>query len=209
MLSYCLLHRALQPTGQFGKFAACVDLIRQYEREKSAEATHFDWVFKTRPDLFWMRPVNLVAIAARLQPHTILGANDVNLFVHRSQWSVLTRLRPGRLLCEPRCDGRSAPVLRRYFSKTNEYCLMISAFATAGAVHIEISHPSEREIMLLHSIDVHGANSFASSIIGLHSYRSVRHDDVTMCPRKNHNSTAQRIGQTITMTAKCSPSTSP
>ena len=138
-------------TAQFDKWADCVDLLRSHEVSACGGLPRYDYLFKIRPDVMWLRPVDLPALAARLpSTSTLLGSNDVALLVHRSHWSVLTRLRAGRVRCEPRCNGRSMPVIRRLWRGGNEYCLFASAVAAAGLLHVENSHPSEAALRLTH-----------------------------------------------------------
>ena len=162
------------PTGQFAKWASCVDLIREHERAVGGGAPLYEWLFKTRPDLRWHRPLDLTDIASRLRPEVVLGANDINLLLHRSQWHALTRLRPGRLRCEPRCDGTTAAGIRRFFKGVNEYCLLVSAFAEAGAIHIESSHPREKQLMMKHTVHYSDQPASWANEIAKPSYSIVR-----------------------------------
>ena len=137
-----------------------------------------------------LSPVDLPALAALFERRAghaaILSGNDVTWLLHRSQWGMLSRMRPGRLPCYPRCDGHSTPVIRKLWKEYNEYCLMASAFAEAGLVHIEVSHPVEEglRLPLVDSLDP-AADAFRQ----LHSsrWRLVRFDGEQMwAPRRMH-----------------------
>ena len=52
-------------TGQFGRWAQCVDLVREHERASGRE---YAWLFRGRPDVAWLRPLDLRARAQPLQP---------------------------------------------------------------------------------------------------------------------------------------------
>ena len=39
--------------------------------------------------------------------------------------------------------------IRRHWDKYNEYCLLVSALADAGVLHIETSHPPEPSLRIL------------------------------------------------------------
>lgn len=155
-------------TAQMGKWAVCVDMIRAREASephcgpqaetargaapRRAPAVLYDWLFRIRPDVVWLGPVDLVALAARMpSTSTVLGSNDVTALIHRSRWGALTRMRAGRLRCEPRCNGRSVAVLRKHWDGHNEYCLYASALAAEGILHIENSHPTEQVCALPHA----------------------------------------------------------
>lgn len=137
-----------------------------------------------------LSPVDLPALAALFERRAghaaILSGNDVTWLLHRSQWGMLSRLRPGRLRCYPRCDGRSTPVIRKLWKEYNEYCLMASAFAEAGLMHIEVSHPVEEglRLALIDPLDP-AADAFRQ----LHAsrWRLVRFDGEQMwAPRRMH-----------------------
>ena len=131
-------------TAQFAKWALCVDLVRAHENTTGVK---YDVLYKGRPDVAWVRPPDLRALAARVPPSVVLGGNDAHLFVRREQWRALVALAPGRLRCDQRCNGRSTPLLRHYFNGNNEYCLLTTAFAREGITHVEASHPTERWLL--------------------------------------------------------------
>ena len=127
--------------------------MREHE-ERCGGKARYDFIFRQRPDSYIMTPIDLTAIAAHFELHVgrsaILTGNDAAWLLHRSNWAALSRLLPGRLRCHPRCDGRSTPLIRKHWSNFNEYCLMVSAFAEAGLLHVESSHPSESWLRLTH-----------------------------------------------------------
>ena len=148
-------------TAQFAKWARCVDLVRSHERRRNllSSGRGYDFIFKGRPDVIMHLPIDLRAVAAQLQPSTILTANDVHVLAHRSRWHAMTALRPGRMRCDVRCSGRGAPVLRSLVRGFNEYCLMVATWAALGVHHLEVSHPTEPEWLISRSVDVIGADA--------------------------------------------------
>ena len=161
-------------TGQFAKWATCVDLVRGRERAAvlderrrtaangaaaSGASVWYDFLFRGRPDVLMHVPVDLASLASQTHPSTVITANDAFTLVHRSRWHALTALRPGLLRCDPRCSGRGAPVLRRLVTEYNEYCLMIAAWAALGLPHLEASHPVEPEWLVRRTVDIIGGDA--------------------------------------------------
>lgn len=144
-------HSCANPaTGQFSKWADCVALVREDEAADPT-APRYEYLFKTRPDVLWTTTPHVAQMASMLgmvaaKQRPILSGNDWHLLLPRKHWAVLDELRPGKLQCDTRCAGSSL-MLREYFDKFNEYCLMMSNFARLGVPHVEASHPDAPGIM--------------------------------------------------------------
>jgi len=135
-------------SGQFSKWADCVELVRDHER---SEQVRYDVLLKTRPDVLWPGPLltgrhSLVWLAAALcaTPRTVITADDVNVLAHRAAWRVLAGMRGstgqedplGRhsLYCDPLCDSKYWMWMRGI--RTN--CLMKAHFARHDIHHVDL-----------------------------------------------------------------------
>ena len=151
--------------GQFAKWAHCVEEVEAHEAEAAGGGRRgerppqlYDFIFKGRPDVAWLRPLPLHALALMLAPTTLLTSNDVNVLGDREAWRRLVgELLPSRMRCPRRCEGErgGVPFLRRTFSAANEYCLLISAIAAAGVGHVEASHPPEPWLLVQKATDMY------------------------------------------------------
>ena len=56
-------------------------LVRAHE---NATGVKYDVLYKGRPDVAWLRPLRLHALASMLAPTTLLTSNDVN--EHLPHW---------------------------------------------------------------------------------------------------------------------------
>lgn len=127
---------------QFRKWARCISLVKQHEQRASLL---YDFVFKTRPDIYWRENLRLAHLAASMpSPDVVLTCNDLHVLVHRSHWDMLKSIKS--IACDRRCAGAS-PLLRGFFDNYNEYCLMMAHFARHRIRHLEVSHPLERSLM--------------------------------------------------------------
>ena len=151
--------------GQFAKWAHCVEEVEAHEAEAAGGGRRgerppqlYDFIFKGRPDVAWLRPLPLHALALMLAPTTLLTSNDVNVLGDREAWRRLVgELLPSRMRCPRRCEGErgGVPFLRRTFSAANEYCLLVSAIAAAGVGHVEASHPPEPWLLVQKATDMY------------------------------------------------------
>ena len=76
--------------GQFAKWAHCVEEVEAHEAEAAGGGRRgerppqlYDFIFKGRPDVAWLRPLRLHALASMLAPATLLTSNDVNVLGDR------------------------------------------------------------------------------------------------------------------------------
>ena len=109
-------------SGQFSKWADCVDLVREHERSGQVR---YDVLLKTRPDVLWAGPpltgarsLEWLAAALCATPRTVITTDDVTVLAHRTAWRALAGMRAaarhhdpaGRhaLHCDPLCDSKCA-----------------------------------------------------------------------------------------------------
>lgn len=127
---------------QFAKWAACVGLVRRHEQQHGVQ---YDWLFKTRPDVYWREPLHLGALAGAMPgPDVVLTVNDMHALVHRSRFHVIDAMES--IACDIRCNGAS-PYLRGLFHSFNEYCLLLMHLSRFGVRQLEASHPWESALL--------------------------------------------------------------
>jgi len=130
-----------EDTVQFLAWGECAALVLE-------AAPAFDWMFRSRPDVFWEVPMPLVKLASHLEPDVVVSSNDHHMLVSRAGLPSIAALRsltPD--LCEAKhgdvCTGHSR-VFDVTFDHFNAYCVQASHLArsTPQLRHIETSHPS-------------------------------------------------------------------
>lgn len=132
-------------TLQFRAWATCADLV--LEATRSGER-RYDYVFRTRPDVFWGEPVALTVLAANLDKTTrrdvVITHNDWHMLLHVSQLGALATLRNAS--CATRCNRCKRCLFREIFDDFNEYCVLINHLASWRLRHIEAAHPADPRI---------------------------------------------------------------
>lgn len=130
-------------TLQMVSWATCAHDVRAYE---FWGPTNYDFIFRSRPDIYWRAPAELSSIASRLGAgsRVVITTNDWHMLVPRALWDMLGRL--GGVACDQRCNGHANLLLGHVFDDFNEYCLLLSHIATHGGRHLEASHPDNEQI---------------------------------------------------------------
>lgn len=132
-------------TLQFRAWATCADLVLEATR---GGGRHYDYVFRTRPDIFWEMPVALTALARNLEKTTrrdvVVTHNDWHMMLHTTHLGALATLRNAS--CASRCNRCKRCLFREVFDDFNEYCVLISHLAAWRLRHIEAAHPADPRI---------------------------------------------------------------
>lgn len=141
-------------TLQMLSWAACVGLVRTHEQRGSPMSSMgrddpvmpYDFIFRSRPDLYWRAPAELSLIASHLRAdmRVVITTNDWNMLVPRLMWGMLASVSGAD--CDQRCNGRSQMLLGAVFDDFNEYCLLLVHIARHGGRHIEVSHPDHAQM---------------------------------------------------------------
>ena len=171
----------LPSTAQFTRWADCVELVEAYEK-RAAVASHdangapsgvghasdgaqgahkqrrlrYDAILKVRTDAVHKYPIvaggSLSEMVAKLEPRTVVSADDLILLILRQQWPVLHAMRPaaGGVHCAPQCNLR----FRAHFPDMDGYampthCLMRSHFARFGVHLVDVGLMLPPEALLV------------------------------------------------------------
>ena len=133
-------------TGQYARWADCIELLRQDEAESAAGP--FDYLLRARPDLQWHSRAEVDALARRaamLPGRPVVTSNDWAMLLARRHFGMLTAL-GSSLLCDERCVGQAGGLGAVSGSRYNEYCLLMAHLAAHGVSHIEANHPDTPEV---------------------------------------------------------------
>ena len=179
-------------SGQFSKWAECANLVRDYET-RNRDKPPFEVLWKSRPDLLWsanqlgLHKIDEIVERVASDRLVAVTTDDLNVFLHASQLSVLSALTPDQMVCPPEC----ATQVWKWMDGRRVYCLLKAAFARRG----------------IHHVDVGGGAAGASEVLQSCSLDWAKGAGVLMAGPGCRELTLQFYGMTTRRTASHPPTT--